>query len=188
MVDGPDPYQPFEESPPAEVSEIALQEERAIVARQYEMMQHIDDRALRITRTSAVLLGIVLTGVSLMTQTVDGSTSLHLPQLSTWGERFGAGGILLLIGSIVVGTITTQYSRPIYGPGMLVRHSISARRNKWQALAELSNEYDDAIDEMQGRVERNRTLLWALQIAFICALVSLAVGAYLAFESAVVVG
>jgi len=188
MAKDSDPYQHSTDSPPSTVSEHVIDEERETLARQYEMMQHIDDRALRITRTSAVLLGITFTGLSLLVRSSSESAKLVIPNISSLAEGFSSIGVLLLAASLVVGIVTTQYSRPIYGIGERVRHGIGTRRSERKALSEMSDEYDDGISAMQTRLERNRKLLWAVQIIFILGLGCLIVASALVLSDAVKVG
>jgi hypothetical protein len=171
-----DPYQSQTDSSSPQVSDQILAEERGTLSRQYEMMQHIDDRAMRITRTSAVILGIILTGLSLLLERPEGSAELTAPALSLVSVILGSSGAGLLTFSLIIGVVTTQYSQPIYGIGERVRHGISSRRNPQVAISELSEEYDDGIAVMQGRLERNRDLLWIVQILFIFGLVLLLAG------------
>lgn len=173
MSDRSDPYQSPDIDPPAAVSRTVINEERKTLERQYEMMQHIDDRALRITRTSTVLLGITLTGLSFLIIPSSETADLIVPSISGIATCAGLIGILLIAISLLIGIVTTQYSRPIYGVGEKVRHRIGARQCESKAMSEMSNEYDDAISVMQSRLERNRRLLWAVQIVFIIGLSSL---------------
>lgn len=185
MSDRPDPYQSTDNQPSPTVSKHVIDEERETLSRQYEMMQHIDDRALRITRTSAVLLGITFTGLSILVRPSSESAKLIAPNIPFWAMLTSSGGVLLLTSSLIVGIVTTQYSRPIYGIGERVRHDISARRSTRRALVEMSNEYDDGISVMQSRLERNRRLLWAVQIIFIFGLIFLIIGSSLVLSDAV---
>lgn len=185
MPDRSDPYQSPETEPPAAVSQSVIDEERKTLERQYEMMQHIDDRALRITRTSAVLLGITFTGLSLLVRPSSETTDLIAPNISKLATWIGSIGVISITMALFIGIVTTQYSRPIYGVGEKVRQEIGARRNASKALSDLSNEYDDAISVMQTRLERNRVLLWAVQIVFIIGLVCLIIGSSLALSDAV---
>lgn len=183
-MDRADPYQTSEDDRPREVTETVLHEQRTILARQYDMMEHIDDRALRITRTSSVLLGIVLTGLSLVIQTKPDGTALYLPPIGYWSKLLGTGGIVCLVASIVVGILTTQYSRPIFGPGPRVRDSLRGRRSVSTAVRELADEHDDAITEMKGSVMWNRRLLWTVQLFFVGGLGLLVLSAFLLLSNA----
>lgn len=185
MSERSDPYQSPDDPPPSAVSKPVIDEERKTLSRQYEMMQHIDDRALRITRTSAVLLGITFTGLSLLVRPSSENANLIAPNIPLWATIFSSGGVLLLTFSLIVGIVTTQYSRPIYGIGERVRHDISARRSERRALSQMSEEYNDGISVMQSRLERNRKLLWAVQIIFILGLICLIVGSALVLSDAV---
>jgi len=188
MTSRSDPHQFSGGSPPRSVSKHIVDEEQKTLSKQYEMMQHIDDRALRITRTSAVLLGITFTGLSLLIRLNSSATKLLIPDISFRASVFGIAGLLCLTLSLIVGIVTTQYSRPIYGVGERIRHGISARRSESTALSDLSAEYDDAIAAMQSRLERNRRLLWGVQILFISGLLLLLAASILVVSEAVKVG
>jgi len=123
-----------------------------------------------------------------MTQSIEGSKMLQLPPLSLLSQGLAGTGIILLIGIILFGASTTQYSVPILGFAKPVRDQIGARRNLSKARSDLSDVYDGAIDEMNTRVERNRTFLSVLEIGFFVALLLLSVAALLAFSSAIRVG
>lgn len=185
MSNRSDPYQSLDINQPAAVSRTVINEERKTLERQYEMMQHIDDRALRITRTSTVLLGITFTGLSLLVIPSSETADLIVPNISYMATCVGSIGIFSITTSLFIGIVTTQYSRPIYGIGEKVRHRIGTRQSEQKALSEMSNEYDDAISAMQSRLERNRRLLWVVQIVFIIGLISLIIGSSFALSDAV---
>jgi len=185
MSQSSDPYQDSNGPPPSAISKNVIDEEKETLARQYEMMQHIDDRALQITRTSAVLLGITFTGLSLLVTPSSDNSVLLLPDIPTLAIYSSSSGLLLLTASLVTGIVTTQYSRPIYGIGERPRHAISIRNNERKALSALSDEYDDGISAMQSRLERNRTLLWGVQILFILGLGLLIAGSGLVLSNVV---
>lgn len=185
MSDRSDPRQDTDYQPPPAVSKHVIDEERKTLSRQYEMMQHIDDRALRITRTSAVLLGITFTGLSILASPSSENAALVVPEIPLMATVSSSLGVFLLTLSLIVGIVTTQYSRPIYGIGQRVRYDIGARRSERKALSEMSDAYDDGISVMQSRLERNRRLLWGVQIVFILGLVGLIVGAALVLSDAV---
>lgn len=184
MTERTDPNQ-HENSPNTHTFNQVINEERNILRNQYEMMQHIDDRALRITRTSAVLLGITFTGLSLLLEPSSDGPYLIAPKISTVAVYVGCIGLISLTFSLIIGIVTTQYSQPIYGIGERIRHGLSERRNAWKATSELSDEYDDAISVMQTRLERNRNLLWSVQILFILGLVCLLIGSGIVISDAV---
>ncbi len=188
MSERSDPYQSPDDPASSAISKHVIDEEREILSRQYEMMQHIDDRALRITRTAAVLLGITFTGLSLLARPSSENANLVVPDVSKAATVSSSLGVLLLTFALIFGIVTTQYSRPIYGIGERVRHDISVRRSTRKALAEMSDEYDDGISAMQTRLERNRKLLWAVQIFFILGPICLIVGSALVLSDAVTVG
>lgn len=169
------------------VSKHVLDEERLLIRRQYEMMQHIDDRALRITRTSAVLLGIFVTGLSLLLQPSPTASGLVAPDISASSLLAGLGGTVSLVFSLHLGIVTTQYSQPVYGINERVRDGIHSRSDESKALSDLSNSYAEQISTMETQLERNRNLLWMVQMSFVLGMLLLfSAGASVAYSTTVV--
>ena len=154
--------------------ELLLEESRATIVRQNDMMEHIDDRALNLVRTAAVLLGIIISGVNVALSGHQMSPTMLLNTLSDLVLAVGSVGVAFLVLAVLTGVVTTQYSRPIHGTGERPRVRIRNRSSRERSLRELAREYDDQIQEMAGRIESNRRILWMLQIEMVIAVASLA--------------
>ena len=170
-----DPYQrDVAVRPQEENLEIVLEESRAILDRQNDMMEHIDDRALNLVRTAAVLLGIIITGLNVALTGQPLSPTDLLDELDPLVLVAGGIGVGSLVLAVLTGVVTTQYSRPIHGPGEEPRIRVRNRSSRAYALRELVREYDDQVQEMAGIIESNRAILWVLQIEMIVAVTALA--------------
>ena len=170
-----DPYQHATETRLNEKNfELLLEESRATIVRQNDMMEHIDDRALNLVRTAAVLLGIIISGMNVALSGHRMSPTMLLNRLSDLVLVVGSVGIAFLVLAVLTGVVTTQYSRPIHGTGERPRVRIRNRSSRERSLRELAREYDDQIQEMAGRIESNRRILWTLQIEMVIAVASLA--------------
>ena len=160
--------------PNKENFEMIVRASQTTIDRQNEMMEHIDDRALSIVRTAAVLLGIIISGLNVALSSTQKSPVELLNLLTESVVVVGSIGVAFLVVAVLTGVVTTQYSRPVHGTGQRPRVRIRNRPSRGQSLRELSREYDDQIREMAGRIESNRTILWVLQIEMVGAVVSLA--------------
>lgn len=170
------PYQHHIVSQPnPENFETLLEEARATIIRQNDMMEHIDDRALNLVRTAAVLLGIIITGLNVALSGTGISPTALLNEVDDLALIIGSVSVGFLVLAVLTGVVTTQYSRPIHGTGERPRVRIRNRPSRGRSLRELAREYDDQIQEMAGRIESNRRILWALQIEMVIAVTSLAV-------------
>jgi len=170
-----DPYQrEIVSQPNADNFETLLEEARATIVRQNDMMEHIDDRALNLVRTAAVLLGIIITGLNVASSGTPTPPTALLDEIDTLALVAGSVSVGFLVLSVLTGVVTTQYSRPIHGTGERPRVQIRNRPSRGQSLRELARQYDDQIQEMAVRIESNRKILWALQIEMVIAVTSLA--------------
>jgi hypothetical protein len=123
---------------PINIVEISRQEAQRTLDNQFRTLSDIDDKAARILRINLILLGIVLTGISIATDSGSGAGSNQiLPELA---NQYTVSGVTLLVLSTAVAAITYTSSDFRGGMGGSDLRSI------------LDNEYSDR-DNLEGLVE-----------------------------------
>jgi len=149
-----------EEAPAEAVETDALEtvrrESRSVLSEQLQLLNDIDDKAMRSVRTSVLFVGLVVSAV----QVSDDPTVLT--DLSTWPFRFATGGVFLLMLSILLGVYTYSVSNPEFGVSEDHRNDVvqgGYSHHEWLLLQ--LTEYDEWTESMSEVNEKNATLLHA---------------------------
>ena len=139
--------------------EEALESARRVFDRKVNILDNIDDKAMRTVRTAVLILGFVVgalttTGIS------------PLGDLAIFTAGFGIAGVFFLLVSAVVGIGIYTVSRY---PTEIRRGDIYAAPHVddelWVEAA--ASQMDDAISELDAEITQNAELLVVCQIALL---------------------
>jgi hypothetical protein len=144
---------------------VSHEEARAVLGYQIELLSDIDDKALRSVRIVTVLLGLLISAVSIA------STPTQFVNFFT---ILGTG---LLFCSLIVGVLTYTVAAPNFGPGpdyfwTEIDQTNSERRTRRQLL----HKYGDWISSNQQLLRVNSSYLFVTQLLLIGGLLLFTVG------------
>lgn len=160
-----------------DIVKISREEAHRVIDNQVQTLNDIDDKAARLLRINLVLLGIILTGISLAVDTGTGSDSLQV--VSDLYNTYTIGGVVMLLLSTGVAAVTYTSS------------SLQAGVSANDLRMFLDNDFDDRTN-LEGLVEgyaewieynyevnaKNAPLGTLTLLLLIFAMTSLALGVY----------
>jgi hypothetical protein len=136
---------------------VTREESRTVLDHQISLLNDLDDKAMRTTRTAVVLLGIIISAAGII-----GADELaRLPDLVFWGYGAGAFGLFL---TTIAGIIAYSQSDMTFGVGSLHRDEVreqSYTEREWLGL--LLEEYDEWTSEMRYVNSRNASIVTVTQ-------------------------
>lgn len=121
-----------------DIVKISREEAHRVIDNQVQTLNDIDDKAARLLRINLVLLGIILTGISLAVDTGAGSESLQ--EVSDLYNKYTIGGVVMLLLSTGVAAVTYTSS------------SLQAGVSANDLRMFLDNDFDDRAN-LEGLVE-----------------------------------
>jgi len=154
---------------------LSQEETRAVLDHQIESFRRIDDKAARTFRLDGLLLGLILTGLSFITQSesVDFSTVLN---------NWTIAGVVLLIASFILAVVTYTVTDVNTGLGPAdIRRLVTEEYTEKHWLILLLRSEAAWMEENTRRQDINGKLLTASHIALIAAVSSLSLGIVLPF-------
>lgn len=160
-----------DESDDITVSEEELEqvreEARAVVDHQLSTLQNTDDKALQTTRIVALVLGLLLSALSL----ADDPGRI-------FNDAFVVGG-LFLIGSFVLGLFTYTVDRPEYGlgPGYF-DEDLKTMEDGTEISQDLLERYADWIDANSGEINTNANYLFFTLLLLVVGLIIISYAVY----------
>lgn len=122
---------------------VAYQEARAVLQAQLQRKSNLDDKALRTTRLTTVIVGALITAVKAFDFAVAGPV--------------GYFGIGLLLASFGTGLASYSVEGPTLGPGVGGLSQLLEMDEEWER--EFLSEMETAITKNIGRLERSSLLL-----------------------------
>lgn len=148
----------------------ARNESRTVLDGQIDLLNDIDDKAMRSVRTAVVFVGIVISAVQ-----VSGGVEA-VPNADSWTFRFSAAGVGFLMASIVAGIYTYSVSSANFGVSDGHREDVLLGYSEREWLIFLLNEYDEWTNEMAATNEKNsiglHATLFSLVAGLVCFLLS----------------
>jgi len=154
-----------------EALENAVEESRREYDKKVETMEGIDDKAMRSVRTAVILVGLVVSAVS-----VGGPSAVA--ELAPWPVLVGAFGVGTLTVSIVAGIgvhTATRYSSGIGSPHRLDVIEGTYGYDEW--LVEMLRQHDDWSREIADEIDANKRYLEVVQLSLLLGVLALLVGA-----------
>lgn len=143
------------------------EEAREVLNYKLDLLDSLDDKATWTARTAVVVLGVLISGV--------GATgSSGVAAAGTWVFAFGALGVTLLLGSVVVGVAAATDSEVNPGPGRSFRREVREERydeREWNAT--LLDGYDEWIETAEDVTATNRSQLLVAQTSLVAAFLAL---------------
>lgn len=161
---------------PADISatealENAVEESRREYDKKVETMEEIDDKAMRSVRTAVILLGLVVSAVSVAGPGAVGEVAV-LPVL------VGALGVVALTVSIIYGIGTYSATQYPTGIGPMHRNDVITggySHDEW--FLSMLDEYDDWSMEIADEVSKNLGYLEVVQFSLSVGVIALLVSA-----------
>ncbi|MFC7081710.1 hypothetical protein [Halorussus caseinilyticus] len=154
-----------------EALENAVEESRREYDKRVETMEEIDDKAMRSVRTAVILVGLVVSGVSVGGPGAISGFSL-LPVV------LGALGVVSLVVSILFGV--GAYSATQYPTGIGETHRndvITGAYSHDEWFVNMIDEYDEWSEELAEETAKNLRYLEVVQLLLSIGVVSLLVSA-----------
>ena len=150
-----------------EALEKAVEESRREYDKKVETMEEIDDKAMRSVRTAVILVGLVVSAVS-----VSGLGAVG--QLSVLSILVGGPGVVALVVSIIFGI--GVYSTTEYPTGIDSDHRADVipggySREEW--LVHLLDEYDQWSDKLADEISQNTRYFELVQVSLSLGILSL---------------
>lgn len=154
-----------------EALENAVEESRREYDKKVETMEEIDDKAMRSVRTAVILVGLVVSAVSVGGPGAIGEFAV-LPIL------LGALGVVSLVVSILFGV--GAYSTTEYPTGIDSEHRtdvITGGYNRDEWVVSMLDDYDEWSAKIAEEIEKNIRYLELVQFSLSFGVVSLLVSA-----------
>lgn len=155
---------------PDEGKEILRKEARTVLAAQLKTLRESDEKAIATVRITGLILGLVISAISISEQ----------PEEAFTGEvliLFGLGGFSLLV-SIVFGILSYSADRPSFGlgPGYFDREMEKFDETN-DIYDDLLNRYADWIEDNSEEIATDGTYLNIALLLLVVGLVLFGVGA-----------
>lgn len=149
----------------------AVEESRREYDKKVDTMEEIDDKAMRSVRTAVIVVGLVVSAVS-----VSGPGAVG--ELSLWPVLVAAFGVGTLVVSITVGIGVYTATRYSSGIGPSYRSDViegTYGYDEW--LVEMLRQHDEWSREIEDEIDVNKTYLEVVQLSLLLGVLALLVGA-----------
>ena len=154
---------------------LSQEEARAVLDHQIESFRRIDDKAARTFRLDGLLLGLILTGLSFITQ----SNSIEFVTILNY---WTIGGVVFLVMSFILAVVTYIVTDVNTGLGPSdIRRLVAEEYTEKHWLILLLRSEAAWMEENTRRQDINGKLLTTSHIALIAAVSSLSLGIVLPF-------
>lgn len=154
-----------------EALENAVEESRREYDKKVETMEEIDDKAMRSVRTAVILVGLVVSAVS-----VSGPRPVgDLSALSILVAAFGVGALTVAV-AVGIGVYTvTRYSSGIGSPHRSDVVEGGYSYDEW--LVEMLRQHDEWSEEIEDEIDASKRYLEIVQLSLLLGVLALLVAA-----------
>lgn len=154
-----------------EALRVTRKESRTVLDKQINLLNDIDDKAMRSVRTSVIFVGIVISAIQ-----VSGGVE-EVPPADSLVFKLSAAGVGFLLISMISGIWTYSVSSANFGVSEDHRNDVLLGYSEREWLIFVLNEYDEWIGEMEKTNTKNsvglHTTLFSLISGLVCLLLSL---------------